>query len=334
MIPSICLLITILSIAYNTVKKYAFWALYKTGHIRYHGKYMRHDKKRFVKRSLQVFISSFVAVAIVAVLTYATQGRALPVLQPQGFIANQQYLLILITVGLGVFVVVPVFILLFTIAWRYRATNKKARYEPELDGNAKLEFIWWGVPFLIILILAVVTYISTHALDPYKPLDPDKPALSVQVISLKSNWLFIYPDYHLATLNELYIPDNTPVNLRITSDAPMNTFWVPALAGQIYAMSGMETKLSLKADRPGNYFGTTTNISGEHYADMTFTVHAQPVNDFSAWVAASAKAPSLSYESYGTLAGKTDHLSPTVYSVTTQDIFDKVVMKYMEAGAH
>ncbi len=294
---------------------------------------MRHDKQRFVKRSLQVFISSFMAVAIVATLTFVTQGRSLPVLQPQGFIANQQFLLILITVGLGVFVVVPVFILLFTIAWRYRATNKKALYEPELEGSAKLEFIWWGVPFLIILILAAVTYVSTHALDPYKPLDPDKPALFVQVIALKSNWLFIYPDDHLATMNELYIPDNTPVNLRLTSDAPMNTFWVPALAGQIYAMSGMETKLSLTADRPGNYFGTTTNISGEHYADMTFTVHARPVDEFTRWVADSAKAPSLNFETYGPLAQKSEHLNTAVYSVTTQDIFDKVVMKYMQAGA-
>lgn len=293
---------------------------------------MRNDKKRALWRAFQVFASSFVTVAIIATFVYATQGRELPILNPHGTIAQQQYTLILITVALGVFVVVPVFILLFSIAWRYRAGNEKAKYDPELEGNRTLEILWWGIPVLIILALAVVTYISTHALDPYKALESDKTPVKVQVVALEWNWLFIYPDYNIATRNFMNIPENTPINLSITADAPMNSFWVPALAGQVYAMSGMTTKLHLMADSVGTYNGSSANISGEGYADMRFKVNSLTENDFATWAKqATLSKDILNEASYAKIAEPSKNAAHTTYKVTTPTMFEDVIMKYMSS---
>ena len=293
---------------------------------------MRNNKKLFIKRSIQIFASSFITVAIIGLFVFVTEGRDMPVLDPHGTIADQQRTLILITVWLGVFVVVPVFILLTAILWRYRAGNAKAKYEPELEGNKGLEVLWWGIPCLIILLLAVITHISTHALDPYKALQSDKTPVKVQVISTKWNWVFVYPDRNIATVNFMNIPENTPINLELTSDAPMNSFWVPALAGQVYTMNGMATKLHFMADKVGTYNGSTANISGEGYADMRFKVNALTETEFAAWEKqAAASKNTLSNESYATLANAHDRQSETTYRVIAQGLFDDVIMNYMHS---
>lgn len=294
---------------------------------------MRDDKKRLLKRGLQITVSCGVALAIIAAFVFVTQGRDIPVLDPHGTIADQQKTLILITVALGVFVVVPVFVLLFAILWKYRDSNTKAKYEPELEGSKGLEVLWWGIPCLIILALAIITYISTHALDPYKALESDKTPIKVQVISTKWNWVFVYPDFHTATVNYMNIPENTPINLELTSDAPMNSFWVPALAGQVYTMNGMATKLHFMADKVGSYNGSTTNISGEAYADLRFKVNAMSDTDFSAW-AAKAKSSTnvLNDETYEELSALSERQPETTYALKTEDLFNDVIMKYMHSG--
>jgi len=294
---------------------------------------MRNDKKRVLWRASQIFASSFIAVAIIGTLVYFTQGREIPVLNPQGTIADQQYILILITVALGIFVVVPVFVLLTVIAVKYRAGNKKAKYDPELEGNKVLEFLWWGIPCVIILALAIITYISTHALDPYKELESSKTPVTVQVIALNGNWLFLYPEHDAATLNFMNIPEDTPINLTITSDAPMNSFWVPALAGQVYAMSGMSTKLHIMADSEGSYQGTTANISGEHYADMRFKVYSMKEAEFTTWVKKAAASDNmLTSATYTKLVEPSANKPEATYMLMVPNLFDDVIMKYMGHG--
>ena len=291
---------------------------------------MRNTKKRSTWRAFQIFASSFITVALIGVFIFVTEGRDIPVLNPEGTIAQQQYILILITVGLGFFVVIPVFILLFAVAWKYRAGNKKAKYDPERKDNRLLEVLWWGIPFLIIIALAIITHISTHALDPYKELESEKEPVKVQVVSLKWNWLFIYPENNIATLNYMNIPEGTPVNLTITSDAPMNSFWVPALAGQVYAMSGMSTKLHIMADSVGTYNGTTTNISGEGYADLRFKVYSLTDADYKAWEQEAAASKNvLSKESYKKVTDYTDHKPETTYKLQDTELYDAIIMKYM-----
>lgn len=284
-------------------------------------------------RAAIVSVSVLAGLFVVGLITWAAVGRTAPVLETAGTIAHQQRDLIYLTIILGAVVVIPVYILLFVIGWRYRATNLKATYDPTYHGNNKLEIIWWGIPIVIIAILSVVTFISTHALDPYKPLQSDKRPVQIQVISLQWKWLFIYPELGVASVNEMNIPADRPINLTLTSDAPMNSFWVPALAGQIYTMNGMSTRLHLMADAPGRYDGFNTNISGDGYADMQFTVTAQSEGEFTDWIArGNRSADILTWEAYQELAEPSRNPPHTLYLLGDARLYNNVVMQYMGHG--
>lgn len=253
------------------------------------------------------------------------------VLNPEGEIARKQRDLILFTVGLSLLVVIPVFFMLGFFAWKFRESNpKKQKYTPNWSSSRLLEFIWWGIPILIIAILGVVTWISSHELDPYRKLESDKKALEVQVVALQWKWLFIYPDQKIASVNELHIPEKTPINFTITSDAPMNSFWIPSLGGQIYAMSGMSTKLHLIADSTGQYKGSSANISGTGFSDMNFKVISQTENDFNAWVSGvESSSHGLNQLSYDKLAEPAIHEKPQFFTLEKDNLYDTIVMKYM-----
>ncbi|TAL15036.1 ubiquinol oxidase subunit II [Patescibacteria group bacterium] len=294
---------------------------------------MRKDKKRSLKRPIQVVLSSVVAIIIITALVYVTRGRDIPVLNPHGIIADQERNLILLTVGLGLLVVVPVFIMLFTIAWRYRASNTKAVYQPDFSSHKGFEALWWGLPCLIILTLAIITGIYTHALDPFKPIDSQVKPVTIQVISLQWKWLFIYPDQKIATLNYVDIPKDTPINFMISSDAPMNSFWIPALAGQVYAMSGMSTQLHLMSNSVGSYVGTSANISGDGFADMHFKVNSMSESDFATWTQkAAVSTSSLANTDYKKLAEPSHDSSEATYKLTDASLYNEVIMKYTSPG--
>ncbi len=236
----------------------------------------------------------------------------------------------LITVLLGVIVIIPVFTMLFTIAWKYRADNTKAKYEPEWDHSRLFETIWWGVPCVIILVLGVITWQAAHTLDPYKQLDSKAKPINVQVVALQWKWLFIYPEEQIASVNMVQFPEDRPINFQITADAPMNSFWIPKLGGQIYAMSGMSTNLHLIADHIGEYAGSSANISGEGFAGMKFTAKATSEADFDAWVNTTKQSSNmLDMTEYTKLASPSKDVSPKTYMLMQNDLYDKIVMKYM-----
>ncbi len=295
---------------------------------------MRKDKKRLLRRLIQVGFPIGVTIVIIAAFVFVTQGRDMPILNPQGTIANQQFQLIMITLGLGLLVVVPVFILLFSIAWRYRASNTKAKYEPELAGNRGLEALWWGIPIVIILILSIITAISTYALDPFKKLDSTVKPVKIQVVAMEWKWLFIYPEEGIATVNYLNIPEDTPVDFTITADAPMNSFWVPALGGQVYAMSGMSTELSLMADTVGTYNGSSANISGDGFADMRFKVNSMSKADYIDWRKKAIFSDNmLTSETYENLVIPSKANPEATYMLMNSDLYNEIIMKYMASGS-
>jgi cytochrome o ubiquinol oxidase subunit 2 len=289
-----------------------------------------------VKRIAQILFTILVALGIIGVLVYVTYGHAIPVLETKGTIANQERDLIYITVILGILVVVPVFIMLFVIAWRYRASNTQAVYQPEFASHKGLEALWWGIPCAIILALAVITWISTHNLDPYKKLESSVQPITIQVVALQWKWLFIYPDQGIATVNYANIPNNTPIDLMITSDAPMNSFWVPALAGQVYAMAGMMTQLHIAADATGTYTGSSANISGKGFADMSFKINSMDSADFVSWTKEAGRSNNmLDGNEYQKLASPTVDNETSTYVLMDSDLYNKNVMKYMSpSGSH
>lgn len=261
------------------------------------------------------------------------RGMSFDILQPAGHIARRERDIIVFVVILAAIVVIPVFAMLFIFAYRYRESNhRKAVYKPDWDDNVWLEVVWWGIPIIIVIILAVLTWQTSHELDPYKDLDSsvsDKAAVEVEVIALEWKWLFLYPDLGVASAGELMIPADTPVNFTITSDAPMNSFWIPKLGGQIYAMSAMSTELSLIADEPGEYRGYSANISGEGFAGMKFITKATERSQFDKWVAQAQLAPALDITSYNQLAEKSILEHPKTYSLIDKKLYDKVIDKYM-----
>jgi cytochrome o ubiquinol oxidase subunit 2 len=268
--------------------------------------------------------------ALIVLAAALTWGTNVAVLNPKGSIAREQFDLIVFTSLLSLVVVIPVFLLTFYIAWKYRATNTKARYQPEWDRSKLLEAVWWLIPLALITVLAVVTWVSTHKLDPYRPLESDKKPVMVQVIALQWKWLFIYPEENIATVNHIEFPVDRPVNFYITSDAPMNSFWIPQLGGQIYAMSGMQTKLHLMADTPGVYNGSSANISGSGFADMKFTATATSEAKYQQWLEKVRQSPrQLDTHTYDQLAGPSKRDPVRYYASRDEDLYDTVITKYM-----
>ena len=134
-------------------------------------------------------------------------------------------------------------------------------------------------------------------------------------------------------MNQLAIPAGRPISLRITSDTVMNSFYVPALAGQIYAMAGMQTRLQMLADQPGKFVGRNTQYSGGGFSDQFFEVVATTPADFDAWVAQAKQSPGkLDPPTYAKLA-EHSRLNPVAYySAVEPRLFDSIIEKY--AGGH
>lgn len=262
------------------------------------------------------------------------QDKTIAVFNPRGTIASQQRDIIVATLLLSLIVVIPVFVLTFWISWRYREGHKRpAKYSPDWDGNRWIEGVWWAIPMVLIAIISVITWRTSHSLDPFKPLDSPAKPLRVQAVALNWKWLFIYPEQDIATVNYLFIPTDRPINFEVTSDAPMNSFWIPQLGGQIYAMAGMSTKIHLMADQPGDYRGSSANISGKGFSNMHFNTYAVPQTEFDTWVSLANSSPeSLSRPAYDELAKPSDGRTLATYAGVERDLYDTIVMKYMMPG--
>jgi len=254
-------------------------------------------------------------------------------LDPHGTIAQQELRLIIIAALLSVVVVVPVFVMLIGFAIRYREGNHTSTYDPELVHGRGVELVWWLVPTGLIVILSVITWTSTHQLDPYRSIAPADQTMQIDVVALDWKWLFVYPGQNIATVNTLTLPDHTAVDFHITSDAPMNSLWIPNLAGQIYAMPGMQTDLNIDATSDGRYQGVSANLSGTGFSDMSFTTNVVSAGAFDGWVARAQGSPHvLSQTGYPALSCPTSDVPATIYVDRYPALFDDVVMKYMGAA--
>ena len=285
-----------------------------------------------MRRVRVVLIGLVVLVALIVAGRYLATTN-IPVLDPKGTIALQEKNLIIFSLLLSLIVVIPVFVMVFAFAWRYREGNDKAKYSPNLDHNVVAETIWWLIPSLLIVILGVVAWQSSHSLDPYKPLASKTAPITIQVVALDWKWLFIYPQSHVATVNYFMMPNNTPVKFEITADAPMNSFWIPQLGGQIYAMPGMSTQLNLEASASGSYNGSSANISGVGFSGMTFVAKSTTTDAYNAWLSAAQQTQQqLDVIAYNQLAKPTQNNATATYSGVTPGLYDGIVGKYMPSG--
>ncbi|SFN37144.1 cytochrome bo3 quinol oxidase subunit 2 [Izhakiella capsodis] len=267
--------------------------------------------------------------------TLLLSGCNSALLDPKGQIALEQRSLILTAFGLMLIVVIPAVAMAVIFAWKYRASNTNAKYSPNWSHSNKVEAVVWTIPILIILFLGILTWKSTHALEPSKPLASDVKPIEVEVIALDWKWLFIYPEQGIATVNQLAFPVDTPVSFRITSNSVMNSFFIPTLGSQIYAMAGMQTKLHLIANQAGTFDGISSSFSGRGFSGMKFKAIATPDNaTFEQWIAQAKQSPNTlnTMEDFEKLAAPSENHPVEFFSSVKPELFKDVVEKFMSHG--
>ena len=256
-------------------------------------------------------------------------GCNMTLLDPVGQVGIDEKNLIITATLLMLLVVIPVIAMTFIFAWKYRASNTKATYAPKWSHSTKIEVVIWTVPILIIIALGVITYKSTHALDPYRPIESDVKPITIEVVAMDWKWLFIYPEQGIATVNKIVFPANTPINFRVTSDTVMNSFFIPGLGGQIYAMAGMQTKLHLIANKNAELDGISANYSGAGFTGMKFKAIATSQADFDAWVSEVKAAPKqLDSAQYAALSKPSQNNPVELFSSVTPNLFQVIIDKY------
>ncbi|MBJ6122158.1 ubiquinol oxidase subunit II [Sphingomonas mollis] len=256
----------------------------------------------------------------------ALSGCSRGVLDPAGPVAAGERTVLFNALAIMLCIVVPTILLALAVGWWFRAGNDKAEYRPDWSYSGRLELLVWSIPALVVIFLAGLTWISTHELAPEKPLASSVRPLQVQVVSLDWKWVFIYPELGIATVNRLVIPAGTPISFRITSGTVMNSFFISQLGSQIYAMSGMDAKLHLQADKPGRFHGLSAHYSGEGFADMDFAVDAVAPARFAGWVAQTrGRGQVLDTPRFLTLARHPGSEKQMAFGAVAPGLYDRIV---------
>ncbi|AEW44624.1 cytochrome o ubiquinol oxidase subunit II [Serratia symbiotica str. 'Cinara cedri'] len=269
---------------------------------------------------------------IVEIVALSGCHNNMVLMHPKGVISIEQRSLIITAILLMLIVVIPVILMALTFAWKYRGSNKKAKYRPNWEHSNKIEVVVWTIPVIIIAILGTITWKTTHDLDPFKPIVTDKKPMSIEVISLDWKWLFIYPEQGIATVNELAFPKDVPVQFKITSASVMNSFFISQLGGQIYAMAGMQTKLYLIGKEAGEYAGISSSYSGSGFSGMKFTAIVTSTQDiFDKWVAKIKKSPKNlnSTNDFNELAMPSQNNAVAYFSSVKPNLFKDTIAKFI-----
>jgi cytochrome o ubiquinol oxidase subunit 2 len=269
-------------------------------------------------------------------------GCDLVLLAPSGDVARQQSDIMIITTVIIALIIVPVLVAIAVVAWHYRASNERAKYDPNWDHSPQLELWVWAGPLLVIIAVGAVSWIGTHQTDPYRALDrigsgrpvpADVKPLEVEVVSLRWKWLFLYPQYGIATVNELAAPVDRPIRFKLTGDTMMDSFFVPALVGQVYTMPGMQTILHGVINKPGEYDGFSANYSGTGFTDMRFKFHGLPTQDFDAWIGkVRAAGGDLDFAAYDKLREPSRAAPVQYYAKYDANLYDRILNMCVRPG--
>jgi cytochrome o ubiquinol oxidase subunit 2 len=260
----------------------------------------------------------------------ALMGCQAAVLDPRGLVGIADKTILLDSLAIMLAIVLPTIGATFGFAWWFRASNTRATHRPDFVYSGQLELIIWAIPVMVIILLGGVAWIGSHDLDPAAPLPSASKPLAIQGVSLDWKWLFIYPDQHIASVNQLVVPAGVPLHFSLTSGSVMNAFFVPQLGSMIYTMNGMTSRLNLQADAPGTFQGLSSHYSGDGFSGMHFEVQAVPAEQFSAWVDATRRTgPALDAASYAALARQSLDTQPFTYRSADPGLYQQIVTQQL-----
>ncbi|WMY96722.1 MAG: ubiquinol oxidase subunit II [Arsenophonus sp.] len=275
------------------------------------------------KKSIQI-------ISLITIFLILT-GCNITLMDPKGTISIEQKKLIITSLILMLIIVIPVIFMTIFFAIKYRENNKYATYQPNWEKSNKIELFCWAIPIVIIFILAIITWKTTHILDPYKPLIHKKKPITIQVIASDWKWIFIYPENNIATINEIAFPINIPINFKITSVSVMNSFFIPDLGSQIYAMPGMQSKLHLMANQAGIYKGFSSSYSGHGFSDMKFNIIATDnIKSFEDWIEKVKKSKKKinSISQFNKLIKPSYNVTATYFSSVKTNLYKDIVLQF------
>jgi cytochrome o ubiquinol oxidase subunit II len=254
------------------------------------------------------------------------------VLDPRGPVGKAELVILYNSTAIMLAVVIPVILLTLAFAWWFRAKNSRAHYRPDWEYSGRIEMIIWSIPALIILFLGGIAWTGSHDLDPPAPLADTTAPLDIEVISLDWRWLFIYPHEGIASLNRLVVPAGVPLRFRLTSTTVMNSFFVPQLGSQIYAMPNMVTRLNLQADQAGTFEGLSAQFSGDGFSDMRFDLVSTEAEAFKDWVNTTrTQGGVLDAGTFEDLVKPAKADGVQTYAKVTEGLFDRISSRSMAA---
>jgi cytochrome o ubiquinol oxidase subunit 2 len=283
--------------------------------------------------SLQIAKRALLRGAILGLIGFGLASCSGGVLDPLGPVGEGDATILIDATVVMLAIVIPTILLAFWMAWRYRASNREAKYLPYWSYSGRIEAVVWSIPTLTIMFLGGIIWIGSHRLDPFAPLESKIPPLEVQVVSLDWKWLFIYPRQGIATINRLVVPAGTPVHFSITSASVFNVFFVPRLGSMIYAMPGMISQLSLQADHEADLWGTSAQFSGDGFSDMQFQVKSVPPAEFDTWIGGvRGHGPKLDQAAYTKLMDQTQRVPPSSYGAVDPQLFQSIATQKIPPG--
>ena len=221
------------------------------------------------------------------------------VLQPRGPVTETSFYSLIVDVAAMMLIIGPTTLLILWCIWRYRKVTGKGAYTPDWSHSLTVEIVSWGFPLAIVAFLSYLSYWGTFQVNPFGPgvmahgrnPDNDRKPVDVDVVTTDWQWLFIYPDHHIAAANELVVPVHTPIRFRMTSATVSNDFYIPQLAGEIDVMPGMLTRQGLIANQPGVYEGIAGEFNGPGFSWMQFKTRVVSQAAFERWTGDVGRSP-------------------------------------------
>jgi cytochrome c oxidase subunit II len=179
-------------------------------------------------------------------------------------------------IAVAIFIIVEAVLVYAVVKFRH----KPDRHAAQFHGNTKLEVLLTAIPAIILAGIAIPTVGQIFDLSE----EPEGDFIEVTVQGRQFWWRYDYGPLGVVSANELHIPVDTEVRLRLDGYDVVHNFWVPRLAGGEDVIPGRTNFIRLKADEPGVYSGQCKEFCGPSHSRMRIKVFADTQEDFDRWV--------------------------------------------------